>query len=141
MLQQIIFAQAKRTLKDAFLFATPKVKVQVNGGIVKGCLEKLPNGRKFMRFSGIPFAKKPVGNLKFRAPQKLLKFDSDELDCTRERDACFHKSTIRRKFIGSEDCLNLNVYAPADRDSSTKKAVMVFIHGGGFMMDSNSVDL
>lgn len=139
MLRQILFAQAKRSIKDAFLFATPKVKVKVNGGVIKGCLESF-KGRKFMRFSGIPYAKKPIGNLKFKAPQKLLKFDSEELDCTRERDACFHKSTIKRKFIGSEDCLNLNVYAPADHDSSPK-AVMVFIHGGGYMMDSNSSDL
>jgi carboxylesterase type B len=141
MLRQIIFAQAKRSIKDAFLFAKTKVNVKTNQGICKGCLESLPDGRKFIRFSGIPYAKKPINELKFKTPQKLLKFDSDELDCTRERDACFHKSTIKRKFIGSEDCLNLNVYAPADYDSSSKKAVMVFIHGGGFMMDSNSVDL
>lgn len=141
MLKQILFARAKRSLNDAFLFAKPKVKVRVNGGVVKGCLESLPNGNKFLRFSGIPYALPPINELKFRAPQKLLKFDTDEIDCTREGNACFHKSTIKRKLIGSEDCLNLNVYTPADNDSSKKKAVMVFIHGGGFMMDSNSVDL
>lgn len=140
MLKQILIARVKRNFKDAFLFASPKVKVRVNAGLVKGCLEPLPNGRKFMRFSGIPYALPPLNDLRFKAPQKLLKFDSEEIDCTRERDACFHKSTIKQKFIGSEDCLNLNVYAPADHDSTSKKAVMVFIHGGGFLMDSNSVD-
>jgi carboxylesterase type B len=107
------------------------VRVKVNQGIVRGCEEKLPDGRSYLRFSGVPYAKPPLGELRFKSPQKLLKFDSDEIDCTKERDACFHKSTLTKQFIGSEDCLNLNVYVPKSHEPGKKLAVMVYIHGGG----------
>jgi carboxylesterase type B len=113
--------------------------VQVEQGIVRGCEELLPDGRKYLRFSGIPYAKIPE---RFQRSQKLLKFDKPEIDCTRERDPCFHKSTLTKQFVGSEDCLNLNVYVPEKLENGAKKfAVIVFIHGGGFKYDSNTKDL
>ena len=107
------------------------LRVKVNQGVVRGCEEKLPDGRSYLRFSGVPYAKPPLGDLRFRSPQKLLKFDQEELDCTRERDACYHKSTLNKQYVGSEDCLNLNVYVPKCKEQGKKLAVMVYIHGGG----------
>lgn len=101
----------------------------------------MPNGSKMQRFSGIPYARPPVNELRFCAPQRLEKFDKNELDCTREGEMAYQFSGWDRKYVGSENCLNLNVYAPADVDSSRKLAVMVFIHGGGFKFDSNRRDL
>lgn len=123
------------------LFQMLSIKVRVSQGVVRGCEEKLPDGRSFLRFSGIPYAKPPIGKLRFRSPQKLEKFDEEELDCTRERDACFHKSTLTRELIGSEDCLNLNVYVPKSSSSSKRLTVMVYIHGGALKYDSNSREL
>lgn len=37
----------------------------------------------------------------------------------------------------SEDCLNLDVFAPADFSSDTALPVMVFVHGGGFLVGSS----
>lgn len=116
-------------------------KVKVNQGVVRGCEEKLPNGQTFKRFSGIPYAKTPVNELRFRSPQKLLKFDEGEIDCTKERDGCLHRSAYIQDMIGSEDCLYLNVYVPPIADPKKKLAVMVYIHGGGFSFDSSSIDL
>lgn len=113
-------------------------RVKVNQGVVRGCEEVLPNGGKFLRFSGIPYAKSPVNELRFKSPQKIVNFDQDELDCTRERDPCIHKSTLTRQYVGSEDCLNLNVYVPSQSSPAEKLAVMVYIHGGGFKYDSNT---
>lgn len=141
MLRKFLVAKVKRSINDSLLFTKTKVNIKVNEGIVRGVIEKLPNGQNYMRFSNIPYAKPPINELKFKSPQKLLKFNKDEIDCTREGHPCPQRSTVTKKYIGSEDCLHLNVYAPADPDSSKKKAVMVFIHGGGFLMDSNSVDL
>lgn len=142
MILKLLNARLRNSLQESFVFALPKVKVKVNQGIVKGVIESLPDGRKFQRFSAIPFAKPPINELRFRAPQKLLKFDHDEIDCTREGEMAYQFSGWDRKYVGSENCLNLNVYAPADVDSSSKKlAVMVFIHGGGFKFDSNRRDL
>lgn len=141
MLVKLLTTRAKRAITDSLTFTLPKVRVKVNQGVVRGCEEKLPNGKPFLRFSGIPFAKSPINELRFKSPQKLLKFDRDEIDCTRERDVCFHKSPVWLRFHGSEDCLNLNVYVPTDYDSSKKLPVMVFIHGGAFSFDSNRRDL
>ena len=117
------------------------IKVKVKQGIVRGCEEKLPNGKAFLRFSGIPYAKPPINELRFKSPQKLEKFEEAEIDCTRERDACFHKSTLTRDYVGSEDCLNLNIYVPKQVDSQEKLTVMVYIHGGALKYDSNSKSL
>ena len=123
-----------------FFCEMSSTRIKVQQGVVRGSEEKLPNGRAYLRFSGIPFAKPPINELRFHSPQKLEKFDEAELDCTRERDACFHKCTITKKYTGSEDCLNLNVYVPVQEDP-VKLAVMVYIHGGGFKYDSNSKKL
>jgi carboxylesterase type B len=138
MLVKLLKTRAKRAVTDSMTFALKKVRVKVNQGVIQGCLEKLPNGDDFQRFSGIPYAKPPIKELRFRSPQELLKFDQDVVDCTKERDASFHKSGFLKKYVGSEDCLNLNVYVPV---TSRKLPVMVFIHGGGLAFDSNSRDL
>lgn len=117
------------------------VKVQVNQGIVCGCEEQLPNGKTFLRFSGIPYSSSPINELRFRSPQKLIKFDQHELDCTTERDACIHKSTLTGKYVGSENCLNLNVYVPVQDNTTNKLSVMVYIHGGALKYDSNSKEM
>lgn len=107
------------------------VKVNLRQGIVKGCLEKLPDGRFFRRFSGIPYAHPPVHNLRFRDPKKLIRFETDEIDCTKEKDACFHRHIFNQTYVGSEDCLYLNVYAPANsKEDNEKFSVLVYIHGG-----------
>lgn len=116
------------------------VRVKVNQGIVRGCEEKLPDGRTFLRFSGIPYAKPPINELRFRSPQKLLKFADDEIDCTTDRDACSHYSIYQQAMIGSEDCLYLNVYVPTGVDVMKKLPVMFYIHGGAFSFDSSSID-
>lgn len=141
MLVKLLTTRAKRAITDSLTFTLPKVRVKVQQGVVRGCQEKLPNGEPFFRFSGIPYAKPPINELRFRSPQKLLKFNEEEIDCTREGPACVHRSPFLRKFVGSEDCLNLNVYVPSTAGSSNKLPVMVFIHGGGFAFDSNSRDL
>lgn len=117
------------------------MRVRVEQGTVRGCEEKLPDGGRYIRFSGIPYARPPINDLRFRSPQKLLKFDKDEIDCTSERDACFHKSTLTRQYVGSEDCLNMNVYVPAEASAANKLPVMVWIHGGGYKYDSNTKQL
>ena len=112
-------------------------RVKVQQGTVLGCEELLPNGKKYIRFSGIPYANFPS---RFQPSQKLTKFDTAEIDCTEERDPCFHRSTLTKKFVGSEDCLNLNVYVPV-RNGSRKLTVMVYIHGGSLKYESNTRQL
>lgn len=96
-----------------------KVKVRVSQGVVTGIEQKLPDGRSCLRFSEVPYAKPPINGLKFRSPQKLLKFDQDEIDCSSE--------VTTLKFGALEDCLKLSVHVPADKDSTKKLPVFVFL--------------
>jgi para-nitrobenzyl esterase len=77
-------------------------------------------------FRGVPFAQPPVGDLRFREPQKLAEW-SGVRDATR-----FAASAMQSGEPGvthSEDCLYLNIWAP---DGGGPYPVFVWIHGGGF---------
>lgn len=106
------------------------IRVKLHQGTVKGCREPFEDGRIFQRFSGIPYAKPPIGELRFRAPRKMNRFETGEIDCTKDQNPSYHKSIFIRDFTGSEDCLYLNVYVPDTKKSLTKFPVMFYIHGG-----------
>lgn len=125
MYVKMLTTRAKRAVQDYLTFTLPKVRVKLEQGIVRGCEERLPDGRSFQRFSGIPYAQPPVNELRFQSPRKLEKFKQEEIDCTREGDPCFHRSPIQQKYIGSEDCLNMNIYVPSNPARADKLPVMV----------------
>ncbi|XP_052870996.1 juvenile hormone esterase [Anopheles cruzii] len=117
-----------------------RVNVKVHQGTVCGVRETLPNGNGFCAFRGIPYAKPPVGELRFKAPQPLERFPQPVLDCSVERDVCFSRNMFTQELEGSEDCLHLNVYTPAVERGGTPLPVMVFIHGGAFLFGSGNSD-
>ncbi|XP_058123887.1 juvenile hormone esterase [Anopheles coustani] len=117
-----------------------RVNVKVRQGTVSGVKEKLPNGNEFCAFRGIPYAKPPVGELRFRAPQPLERFPYPVLDCSVERDVCFSRNMFTQELEGTEDCLHLNVYTPAPERCTKPLPVMVFIHGGAFLFGSGNSD-
>ena len=87
-------------------------------------------------FKGIPYAAPPVGKLRFTPPQPHEKW-SQPLDTVKYGNICtqFPMSlTPVKKPSGSEDCLYLNVWYPANSEGG--KPVMFFIHGGGFVNGS-----
>ncbi|XP_015344123.1 cocaine esterase-like [Marmota marmota marmota] len=101
-------------------------------------------------FLGIPFAKPPVGPLRFAAPEPPEPWSgvrdgtSYPAMCLQNADALnLEALNLGRKHLPpipmSEDCLYLSIYAPAHAREGSNLPVMVWIHGGGLVMGSGSV--
>ncbi|XP_059613448.1 juvenile hormone esterase-like [Phlebotomus argentipes] len=91
--------------------------------------------KKFDAFYGIPYAKPPVGDLRFADPQPADKWNGT-LDATLEKPMCIQKNVLvpSPTVQGEEDCLYLNVYRPRSANGWLFKKslpVMIFIHYGG----------
>lgn len=86
-----------------------------------------------LQWYDIPYAQPPVGDLRWRAPQALpvtdtsIQRSADPIICP--QNAGYVSGVEGESAIGSEDCLYLDVTAPADANGSLP--VMFWIHGGG----------
>jgi para-nitrobenzyl esterase len=100
--------------------------------------------QKVIAYKGIPFAQPPVAELRWRPPQPLGRwkgilaardFGPHCVQFGSYPDMVFHDPGP------SEDCLTLNVWAPADAKPDRKSPglpVMVWIYGGGFTTGGTS---
>jgi para-nitrobenzyl esterase len=83
-------------------------------------------------FKGLPYAQPPVGAARWTPPKALAKWDGNR-DATRFGPACMQLRSGPGNIYAndpaamSEDCLTLNVWAPAN---ARKAPVLVWIHGG-----------
>ncbi|XP_052022560.1 carboxylesterase 5A isoform X2 [Apodemus sylvaticus] len=100
-------------------------------------------------FLGIPFAAPPLGPLRFSNPQPPIPW-SDFRKVTTYPNLCFQNLDwlfIYQKLLKvhypnlgvSEDCLYLNIYAPAHANEGSNLPVMMWIPGGGFETGSASI--
>ncbi|XP_044745323.1 uncharacterized protein LOC123307171 [Coccinella septempunctata] len=121
-------------------------RVKVESGVLEGyaCENEADPGKKYFCFQGIPYAKPPVGELRFKAPQPIEPWVGIR-EAKEDADHCYARNMLNSKEkSGSEDCLYLNVYTPKlpvktnNNISYDLKPVMVFIHGGAFTSGSNS---
>lgn len=122
--------------------AAPAV-VQLADGAVQGQAEA--DGFPVVHYLGLPFAAAPVGERRWRAPQPLEPWQGVR-DASRFAPACaqtgnFFASDDESTFgqlYGSEDCLYLNVWAPAAA-SDRPRPVLVFVHGGAGVAGSSAL--
>lgn len=137
------YAYLQRTKKIGHLSDRPTVIL--SEGKVRGISVNLPNGKQYHSFQGIPYARAPVGKLRFAPPVPVDKFDPEEVDCARECEPCTQVDLyFRWRIIGVEGQLCLNVYTPtlpSDKNTNPQLPVMVYIHGGGFESGSGSTFL
>ncbi|TFK91448.1 carotenoid ester lipase precursor [Polyporus arcularius HHB13444] len=113
-------------------------------------------------FLGIPYAQPPVGDLRFRLP-RLIDSYHGTVNATAFGNQCIQQGAATLSnvppeileavmpFLGkfapdptvpqSEDCLNLNIYRPANVSADAKLPVLFWIYGGGFAVGSNATPL
>jgi len=99
----------------------------VTGGTVRGA--ELADGSTIFR--SIPYAKPPIGELRWRAPQPVELWQGVR-DATQAGAPCLQRSygwNAADAAAGSEDCLYLAVHSPPHA-AGERLPVMVFIHGG-----------
>lgn len=124
--------------------------IRVDGGLVAGVPGRSDSGKDgaIAVFKGIPFAAPPVGDLRWRAPQRVIpwqgtrKADQFRASCMQNIVAELKPWTYEYMTHNdvSEDCLFLNVWTPA-KSAGEKLPVYIYIYGGGNTSGSGAVPL
>ena len=111
------------------LIAHAEIKVETSSGIVDG----YKKGR-VIYWDDIPYAKPPIDQLRWKAPRTIN--NSKNIISSKENNYCVQRPSSlggpggEGLYVGTEDCLYLDISAPA-RKKSELLPVMFWIHGGG----------
>ena len=115
--------------------------VSITGGKLQGVLTENPD---VMIFKGVPYAAPPVGDLRWKSPQPVIPWDGVRVADTfgapsvqrgRQPGSFYYKEFQPEPLPPtSEDCLFLNVWAPARTvgHPEAKLPVAMWIHGGAY---------
>lgn len=113
------------------------VQTTIENGIIEGLFDTKTNLQIYL---GIPYAKPPVGNLRWKAPQPLEKWtgirETKKFGPRAIQAPVFGDMNFRSNGM-SEDCLYLNVWTPA-KSTASGLPVLVYFYGGGFVAGDGS---
>jgi len=109
--------------------------IDTQGGAIQGLIT---NNDTVQTFWGIPYAKPPIGKLRFNDPQPAESW-SGIYNATYPKKACIQGTGFKpqdqliQNFYSDYDCLYMNIYVPNKNSSGTSGGypVYVFIPGGG----------
>ena len=113
---------------NSFLLSAEEIILTSSGAVAGFEMDKV------MNWHDIPYAKPPIGDLRWKAPQLIL--ESNKKIIAKEGNFCVQEPYERggapgdEDVSGSEDCLYLDIQAPLS-NSESKLPVMFWIHGGG----------
>ncbi|XP_058803728.1 esterase FE4-like [Phymastichus coffea] len=108
--------------------------VEIQDGQIRGVIKKTVDGREYCAFLGVPYAKPPIGDLRFKDPEPIDSWTGIK-DTTKYGNPCA-QIDASGNFIGSEDCLFINVCVRSLENVDKPKPVMVWFHVGGFVYGS-----
>ncbi|XP_058701880.1 fatty acyl-CoA hydrolase precursor, medium chain-like [Poecile atricapillus] len=133
------------------LVATEHPEAETKHGRVRGYQFRVDAAERTVNvFLGLPFAKPPVGSLRFAEPQPPEPWEGVR-DATSYPPMCLQEKVVgqyvsdmvtnRKEKVPlqvSEDCLYLNVYTPVSTGKQEKLPVLVWIHGGALVVGAAS---
>lgn len=105
------------------------MSIKTSSGTVNG-LKK----NKVIEWDDIPYAKPPLADLRWKAPREII---SNQTIRSQSNNSCIQKPSSlggvngTGDIVGTEDCLYLDIKAPAKSNNSDLLPVMFWIHGGG----------
>ncbi|KAF9417701.1 hypothetical protein HW555_005282 [Spodoptera exigua] len=111
------------------------IEVTIKQGKLKGHREATVfDKRLYFAFYGVPYAKPPLGSLRFKDPQPHPKWKGIYDARTEFHGACAQAHIVHKHgLFGSEDCLYLNIYTPEiPKTEGVLKPVIVWLHGYAF---------
>jgi para-nitrobenzyl esterase len=132
-------AEAGRTIKPESrrsLGAMTK-SVRVAAGELVGELGRGESGQGVSVFRGVPYAAPAIGARRWQAPHPPIPWAGIR-DATRFGSPALQGETFTPRGEQGEDCLFLNVWAPADATRDSKLPVLFWIHGGAFIQGSGA---
>lgn len=108
------------------------VQTTITNGVIEGNYDTKSG---IQTYFGVPFAKPPVGNLRWKAPQPIENWkgvkQTKKFGPRPMQTVVFGDMNSRSDGVG-EDCLYLNVWTPAKRNSKDLP-VLVYFYGGGYV--------
>jgi len=110
------------------LIALDDNSVSTSSGVVQG-IEK----RNIIIYEDIPYAKPPVGYLRWKAPRRItvpVEIAPKENNFCIQRPSNLGGADGEGPYVGTEDCLYLDITVPK-KQNEKNLPVMFWIHGGG----------
>jgi para-nitrobenzyl esterase len=113
------------------------VQTKIEHGIIEGDYDTKTG---IQTYFGVPFAKPPIGNLRWKAPQPLNTWTDVK------QTKAFGPRPMQKLIWGdmnsrsngvSEDCLYLNVWTPAKRNTKDLPVLVYFFGGGNIAGDGS----
>jgi para-nitrobenzyl esterase len=112
-------------------------------------LDEPPDDRPVCVFRGIPYARPPIGPLRWAPPQPEVR-SSGVRDATRFGPSAPQRPSVVMRMLGmdgvtqDEDCLTLNVWTPArflagGGADGARRPILVWLHGGAFAAGAGSM--
>jgi cholinesterase len=122
--------------------------VKTASGRIRGRPSLIHN--EVSEYLGVPFAKPPVGKLRWAPPVVINESFASTIEATKYGLSCIQAAPLsfladpeRTSSLSAaenemgEDCLTMNIWTKP-QTGEKKKAVMIWIYGGGFSMGSSS---